>query len=129
MLELAQKHLVKSKLSFHLGDFQSDRKADLILLPFVLDTLSDDQLEKLLMEVSGNLNPVGKVLLSDFFPPTAFLQKTVLKLMLLFFLLVTPHSRNDLPDNGYFFEKTGYRKGNEISWKKGWIRAQVWVPP
>jgi len=46
MLKLAQKHLVKSKLSFHLGDYQS---ADLILLPFVLDTLSDDNLEKLLM--------------------------------------------------------------------------------
>lgn len=127
MLKLAKKHLSGSKLRFHLGEFQSQRKADFIFLPFVLDTLSDEQLEKLLLQLRENLNPSGKVVFSDFFPPTTFLQITVLKLMILFFRLVTSHSRKDLPDYEYFFVKTGYQKMEEKCWKKGWIRAQVWV--
>ncbi|RIW16240.1 hypothetical protein D0X99_07670 [Algoriphagus lacus] len=127
MLKLAKKHLSGSKLKFQLGEFQSKRKADFIFLPFVLDTLSDEQLEKLLLQLRENLNPSGKVVFSDFFPPTAFLQKTILRLMILFFRLVTSHSRMDLPDYESFFQKTGYRKVDEKSWENRWIRTQMWV--
>lgn len=127
MLKLAQKNLAKSSLRFHLGDFDSGIKADFILLPFVLDTLRDEELESLIQKLKSNLNPGGKVVLSDFFPPVTFLQGVVLKVMILFFRLITSHSRMDLPDYPGHFIRAGFRKIEEKSWKKGWIRSQTWV--
>lgn len=126
MLKLAQKQLSKSNLSFHLGWFRSTDKADFILLPFVLDTFSNGELEKLLMQLKANLSPGGRVLVSDFFPPSGVFHRMVLWGMIGFFRAVTSHSRKDLPDYDFYFQQAGYRKVSEKCWKKGWIRAQEW---
>lgn len=127
MLKLAKKNLARSGLSFHLGDFDSGEKPDFILLPFVLDTLRDEEMESLIQRLNNNLIPGGKVVMSDFFPPVNLFQKAVLKLMILFFRLATSHSRVDLPDYDGFFIRAGFRKMEEKTWRKGWIRCQIWM--
>ncbi len=127
MLNLAKKNLAGSALKFRLGEFDPAEKADFILLPFVLDTLSDAEIEAWVNQLKGHLKPQGKVVLSDFFPPSNFLQKAVLSVMILFFRRIAAHSRKDLPDYEFFFEKAGYRKRDEKAWRKGRILAQVWT--
>ncbi len=127
MLNLAKKNLAGSALKFRLGEFDLSEKADFILLPFVLDTWSDAEIEAWVNRLKGHLKPQGKVVLSDFFPPSNFLQKAVLSVMIFFFRRFAAHTRKDLPDYGYFFEKASFRKRDEKVWKNGWIRAQVWI--
>jgi len=127
MLRLAKDNLAKSALSFHSGDFESQIKADFILLPFVLDTLTDLEMEKMLLQLRAHLNPGGKLGLSDFFPAQNLFQKVVFWAMILFFRIFTAHSRRDLPDYGRYLARAGYRLQEEKIWRKGWIRAQAWV--
>lgn len=128
MLDLAKTNLAHSGLSFQLGEFGSKSNADFILLPFVLDTLKDEEIEALLQRLNGNLNLGGKLVLSDFFPPVTLWQRVLLSGMILFFRLVTSHERKDLPDYEKLLFKAGYLKIEEKTWKKGWIRSQIWTP-
>ena len=51
MLSKAIKNLRQSNLSFHLGHFNSLSEFDLIFLPFVLDTMGDQEMLKFLEKV------------------------------------------------------------------------------
>lgn len=126
MLDEARKNLQKSGLSFHLGNFDSDEKFDLICLPFVLDTLPDEELESLLFSLKKNLNSDGKVFLSDFFQPVSFRQKVLHWSMIQFFRLLTGHRRKDIPDYDLAFGKAGFILSKEKKLLKGWVKAQIW---
>ncbi len=126
MLDQAREKLENSDLSFHLGNFKSNQKFDLICLPFVLDTLPDEELESFLFSFKINLNPDGKVFLSDFFEPVSFRQKLLHQLMICFFRITTEHRRNDIPDYELAFEKAGFKLSQEKKLLKGWVRAQIW---
>lgn len=126
MLDQARENLEKSRFSFHLGKFKSDQKFDLICLPFVLDTMPDEELESFLCSFKKNLNPDGKVFMSDFFEQLSFRQKLLHQLMISFFRFVTGHRRNDLPDYELAFQKAGFKLSQEEKLMKGWLRAQLW---
>ena len=126
MLDQAKKNLEKSELSFHLGNFKSDQKFDLICLPFVLDTLPDEELENFLFSFKKNLKPDGQVFLSDFFEPITFMQKILHQLMISFFRLATGHRRKDVPDYKSAFGKSGFKLSQEKKLLRGWVKAQLW---
>lgn len=126
MLEKARKNLFKSGLDFHLGNFKSAQKFDLICLPFVLDTMPDEELESFLFSLKKNLDPDGKVVLSDFFEPVNFRQKVLHQLMMRFFRLTTGHRRKDIPGYEVAFEKAGFCLSQEEKLMKGWVKAQLW---
>lgn len=126
MLDQAKENLEKSGLSFHLGKFRSYQKFDLICLPFVLDTMPDEELESFLFSFKKNLNPDGKVFMSDFFKPVSFRQKLMHQLMISFFRFATGHRRKDVPDYELAFEKAGFKLSQEKKLMKGWVRAQLW---
>lgn len=126
MLEKARKNLFRSGLDFHLGNFSSSQKFDLICLPFVLDTMPDEELESFLFSLKKNLNSGGKVFLSDFFEPVSFRQKVLHQLMISFFRLTTEHRRKDIPDYEGAFEKAGFWISQEEKLMKGWVKAQLW---
>lgn len=126
MLRKAQKNLEDSGLNFRLGAYYPHEKADRVYLPFVLDTLTDEEILALLEQIKTGLKPDGKVVLSDFFPAISLRQKFFMQVMLVFFRVVTNHARKDLPDYPAFFEKSGFDLVEEKVWEKGWIRAQVY---
>jgi SAM-dependent methyltransferase len=127
MLNKVKENLQSSKLSFHLGDFPQAEPFDLVLLPFVLDTLTDEQIPKFLNRVGQNLKSGGVVVLSDFFKTDSVRQSIITALMIAFFRLVAGHSRKDLPDHSSWLSAQGWILKEEKVWKNGWIRAQVWV--
>lgn len=129
MLNKAKENLQSSKLSFHLGDFPQAEPFDLVLLPFVLDTLSDEQIPKFLHRVGQNLKSGGIVILSDFFKTNSVRQSIITALMITFFRLVAGHSRKDLPDYSFWINNQDWIFQEEKAWKNGWIRAQVWKKP
>lgn len=126
MLKKAKENLQSSKLSFHLGEFPKAEPFDLVLLPFVLDTLTDDQIPTFLRLVDQNLKPGGVVILSDFFKTDSVRQSFITALMITFFRLIAGHSRNNLPDHSSWLSAQGWILKEEKVWKNGWIRAQVW---
>ena len=126
MLDQAKENLENSGLSFHLGNFKSNQKFDLICLPFVLDTMPDEELESFLFSFKKNLNPNGQVFMSDFFEPVSFRQKLLHHLMIRFFRFATGHRRKDIPDYELAFEKAGFKLSQEKKLLKGWVRAQLW---
>jgi ubiquinone/menaquinone biosynthesis C-methylase UbiE len=126
MLNRARKNLEKSGLSFHLGNFRSNQQFDLICLPFVLDTLPDQELDSFLFSFKKNLKPGGQVFLSDFFEPITFLQKILHQLMMSFFRFATGHRRKDVPDYESAFGKAGFKLSQEKKLLKGWVKTQLW---
>lgn len=126
MLKRAQKNLSESQLTFHLGDFKSQEKVSCVIFPFVLDTVPDDEIEQLLMDVSYNLEKGGILLLSDFFRKAGFFHDFLTGLMIRIFRVLTAHKRKDLPDYSKFLSQHGFELIAEKQFKKGWIRSQLW---
>lgn len=126
MAEIAQKNLYASGLKVNSGIWSGIGKFDRILLPFILDTLSDAEIKNLLSQVKSALSNHGQVLVSDFFEPISFGQKLVQLIMIGFFRAFISHQRKDLPAISRFFKNEGFELIEEKRWRRGWIRAQRW---
>jgi SAM-dependent methyltransferase len=126
MTELANENLTNSKIEVRSGKWPGIGKFDAIFLPFVLDTMHDSEIQKIIFQISHSLNPGGKVILSDFFPPHTFLQHSIQLLMITGFRIFAKHPRTDLPDFSRFFEEDCWKILDEKTWRKGWIRARVY---
>ncbi|WP_296705774.1 class I SAM-dependent methyltransferase [Algoriphagus sp.] len=129
MLELAKENLKKSRLNFYLGNFQ--RKKDILFdevwFHFVLDTMSDEEIEGILNEIKIVLKEKGKVYLVDFFQPITSKQKFLHQIMILFFRLLTSHKRGNIPDYEIILTKNGLVLEKEKDFLKGWVKAQIWA--
>src|SRR5690606_36801874 len=89
MLRKAEVNLKESGLSFHLGYFQAEKEKefDEVWLHFVLDTMSDKEIESLLREIRICLKAEGTIYLADFFTPQNFYQRFKQGSMISFFRL------------------------------------------
>lgn len=126
MCLLAKRNLRSSGIEVNCGSWPGLGKFDLVFLPFVLDTMPDQEIEKLITQIGHCLNPEGKVIFSDFFSPRSFYQRGVQQLMIAGFRTFASHSRKDLPDYDRFFDPVVWRLLDEKNWRKGWIRARVY---
>lgn len=126
MMQLARKNLKKSRLQFIHGEFSGKEKGDCFYLPFLLDSLTDEEISTILKSIKESLSQDGKVIMSDFFEPKTRKQKILLQGMLWFFQLFTGHPRKTLPDYPALFRKAGFRMVDEKIWEDGWIRAQMY---
>ncbi len=126
MAEIALRNLRSSGLKVHVGSWPGKGEFDRIVLPFVLDTLSDSEIQSLLSQVKSGLSNHGQVIVSDFFEPVSFGQKVIQKIMIWFFRAFAAHQRKDLPAFSSFFKSEGFELIEEKKWRKGWIRAQLW---
>jgi cyclopropane fatty-acyl-phospholipid synthase-like methyltransferase len=126
MTQLAGENLKTSGLKIQTGAWPGKGKFDRIVLPFVLDTMSDPEIVSLLSLIKSALSDEGQVIVSDFFNPVSLGQKVIQKSMIGFFRLITSHRRKDLPCINSLFKNAGFELNHEKCWRKGWIRAQVW---
>lgn len=126
MLQLAKRNLQGAALNFILGEPAPAKKYDAILLPFVLDTFSDQELDAFFEGLGGKLKAGGKVYLSDFHQTDSAWQKAGMTFIIGVFRLVTGHVRKDLPDYSSYFDRAGFKLVLEKSWQRGWIKAQMW---
>ncbi|MFN4000052.1 class I SAM-dependent methyltransferase [Algoriphagus sp.] len=127
MCQLAKKNLEGSNLTIHIGAWQGKGKFDRIFLPFVVDSLEEEQLGEFLIQIRQCLNSEGKVIISDFFPPRTFLQRLVHQLMIYGFRILAKHPRKDLPNISQKMKVAGFSLYQERMWRKGWIRSQVYA--
>jgi hypothetical protein len=128
MTQLAKRSLKTSGLKIQTGAWLGRGKFDRAYLPFVLDTMTDNEIAVLLSEIKEALLGEGKVVVSDFFEPVRIHQKLILKGMICFFRFFTSHQRKDLPKLNSLFQNAGFELVQEKRWRKGWIRTQVWQP-
>lgn len=128
MAQLARKNLKGSVLKIQTGAWLGEGKFDRIYLPFLLDTMTDDEISLLLSKIKESLLPQGEVVVSDFFEPVGSIQKLIQEAMIGFFRVTTHHQRKDLPDLNSLIRKEDFELIQEKIWRKGWIRAQVWRP-
>ncbi|MBN7809435.1 class I SAM-dependent methyltransferase [Algoriphagus sp. H41] len=126
MCARASKNLSKSRICLHCGPWPGRGEFELVFLPFVLDTLPDREIETLVPQIAAALQPGGRVVLSDFFAPATFSQKLLQQCMLASFRLLARHRRKDLPAYGSFFNPELWEKEQEVTWRRGWIRTQVY---
>jgi hypothetical protein len=126
MAQLARRNLAGSGLSIHAGAWPGTGKFDRVFFPFVLDSLTDLEIGKLLIQAKNCLNAEGKVVISDFFSPQTFLQGLIQQLMIFGFRILANHPRKDLPTIPGIMEAAGFKLTQEKGWRKGWIKAQVY---
>lgn len=128
MTQLARKNLKGSGLKIQTEAWLGKGKFDRIYLPFLLDTMTDDEITLLLSKIRFALLPQGEVVVSDFFEPVGSIQKVIQQAMIGFFRVTTHHQRKDLPDLNSLIKKEGFELEQEKIWRKGWIGAQLWHP-
>jgi SAM-dependent methyltransferase len=129
MLSKAKDNLKNSQLEFHLGyyEFQVGDQFDEVWLHFVLDTMTDGELDIFLDEIKKSITPAGQLYLADFFEPQTKFQQVLHKTMIQFFRWVTSHRRKNIPDYEKIFIEKGWKKSSEKDFLKGWVKAQIWA--
>jgi hypothetical protein len=128
MLSKAKTNLSQSKLNFNPGHFQSEpgHLFDEVWLHFVLDTMTDAELEPFLLEIKKFLKLNSRIYLADFFVAQTKVQQIIHWIMIRFFRVFTQHSRTDVPNYEEALQNAGFIKLGELRKRKGWIRAQLW---
>lgn len=128
MIRLAKRNLQSSRLEFRLGEFAplEPEEVEVVILPFILDTLRDEEIRTLLGQIKNAMSPNGILIVSDFFPAKAFGQRVLEKVMLWFFRWAAKHPRKDIPFLPLFLEKEGFRLVERRTWRKGWIFSAVY---
>jgi SAM-dependent methyltransferase len=126
MAKIAKRNLGKSGIEVNCGSWPDKGEFDVVFLPFVLDTLPDPDIIELVHHIQKSLHPGGLIIISDFFPPGALVQKALQQLMITCFRIIAGHPRSDLPDLAAFFDSKIWRLVGEKTWRKGWIRARVY---
>lgn len=126
MAELAKQNLSRTRIQVNCGKWPGRGEFDVVFLPFVLDTIPEQEIGKIILQIRLCLAPKGKVVVSDFFPPRTFNQMLIQQMMILGFRVLAAHPRRDLPNISQRMKQAGFSLRNEKIWRKGWIRAQVY---
>lgn len=128
MLRKAKKNLSESKLEFHLGHFKANLKNqfDEVWLHFVLDTMSDDKIISLLIEIRKGITPAGRIYLVDFFKTQNLFQRFLTQIIITFFRLVAKHKRATIPEYERILTGECWVLCAEKGVKGGWMKAQLW---
>ncbi|MEP0714286.1 MAG: class I SAM-dependent methyltransferase, partial [Algoriphagus sp.] len=123
MLSQAKRNLSESKLTFHLGLFQAEKGEifDEVWLPFVLDTMRDEEIISLLREIRQSVKPEARIYLADFFEPKQKYQRLLTWGMIAVFKLLTQHKRANIPDYEEILRSENWTKTSEKEFMNGWV--------
>ncbi|QDH78114.1 methyltransferase domain-containing protein [Echinicola soli] len=107
----------------HQTDFSvlPNQLFDWIITQYLLDILSDKEIDSLFLAIKQREKPSAHWILVDFFDQPA--KRWLQWIMIRFFRLTTGNPRNDLPKYHQFFEKHGWKLREEENFKGGWIKA------
>lgn len=114
-------------------DFSSACRFDLILLPYLLDCMTEPDVRTMLSNTKKQLQPNGKIILTDFrIPGTPFIvhayAKLLLKILYLFFRIVCRIPAKQLPDFDLIFSGQGFHVKEEKTFYAGILFTQMYVP-
>jgi ubiquinone/menaquinone biosynthesis C-methylase UbiE len=110
MISRAKKVKSKASVNFVQEDileWESDRKFDFVITPFILDCFTDDHLNLIYPKLRRALNVLGKWIQTDFYPKS-HLQIFLIKIMYSFFRMSTGLQTNKLADFDKLFQKHGF---------------------
>lgn len=96
---------------------------DVVLTQYLLDILSEDDMEELLSAVGLRAKPAARWIFVDFFPVSR--RRWLIRLMIWFFRWTTGNPRNDLPDYAYYFRKHGWLVEEKKTRKGGFMQAWI----
>lgn len=130
MISRAQKRNIKdNKLYFINLPIQEARLGgtfDVVATPFLLDNFSAKTLQQVFQKLDLHLKKKGLWLFADF--QTANIkpgQKTLLKLMYLFFNLLCRLETSTLHDPSFLFDQYGYTPVQQKTFQRGFVRSVV----
>ncbi len=139
MLQLAeqryQRHTAAHSctVTFRLGNEQSlqpQEQFEAILTPFLLDLFPASRLQQLMARLAKALVPDGRWLFADFWPlqqPPPLWQQLLLRVMYLFFGVVSQIEARQLPDYNAHFSALGFREAYTSSFFRGMVQAKVFL--
>lgn len=126
MAARARKNMKGSRVMVNCERWAGGSDFDVVLLPFVLDTLRDAEIQDLISQIKSALRPGGMVIVSDFFPSKKLTHRSLQWLMITGFQILASHQRSDLPTISEFFDPNQWELVEERRWKEGWVRARVY---
>ena len=101
-------------------------KVDAIISHYLLDVLSDNDIDRLFLEIQPRIHWETCWIFADFFPKAD--REWLLVAMIYLFRLLTRHPRKDLPEYHSYFQKWGWKQVDSVSFQGGFFRAICYKP-
>lgn len=134
-LELSDKMISRARLRDFRGDIkfmhadflelEPTGKYDLIIASFFLDVFNEEKLEFACHKIRSMLKPEGYLIVTDFDPNGNLIDKMLLKIMHLFFKLVSGLESNRLKDISGYLRNCGFRISKEKYFKSRNIFSNI----
>ncbi len=99
---------------------------DVVLTPFLFDNFTDDSLRKIFSFIDAHVAADCMWLYCDFQNTEVLWQKTLLKVMYIFFRVSCGIEASCLPDAGAYFTRFGYQIKNQKGFMNGFILSAVY---
>lgn len=106
--------------------FQEKYNFDVIVTQFLLDVLTDQDINALFEQVNQRITSDSKWLFLDFFPVKD--KQFLIWAMISVFGMLTRHPRKELPDYSGFFTNWGWEEAKVRAFKNGFYQAKVYLP-
>lgn len=129
MIQLA-KSKTELRIHWHIQDiftFDTERKYDVIFLPFLLDNFSSSETKALIKRLAVWLKPSSNVIISDYTEKPNLWQRLILKLMYIFFKIVAGVNVSNIPPIESIMERSGFKKESESFHYGRFIETKVYV--
>lgn len=121
-------------LTFHEGDISklpADNSFDVVITPYVLDCVAEDELLAEMREIDARLERGGKWLFTDFQyserPLTETISKALVKILYLFFRICCSVTNKSLPAFEEAFTLLGYQKADEKYFLGGMTVTRIYL--
>ncbi len=126
-----QSHALANRVEFRHGtqaDLRADERFTVIMLPFVLDLFSDATLTRqFLPPLLRAVVPGGVWLVTDFVNSPQLIHRFTLRLMYLFFRLISGIEAQRLPDWQRAFRNAGLRPMRQQTAAGGQVESSWWA--
>lgn len=123
MIDLAKGRNANCDVDFVHADFlcwTTDQRFDAIVFPFFMDCFCESHLKKIIIESGNLLKPNGQIIVLDFQKATR-LKNVLVKMMYIFFRLVSGLEARQLQDFKNHFENAGYQETARKEFIGGWV--------
>ncbi|MFY0643143.1 MAG: class I SAM-dependent methyltransferase [Bacteroidia bacterium] len=127
MIALAQKINPFEKIYFeHTEELPENGNFDIIILPFILDIFTKEQIHNLCSKLKDILHPDALILVSDFGKTQNIWQSFLLKSTILFFRLFTSHPLPYLEDIQATLAQSNLTHLKTSTLSKGFLFSSMW---